>query len=208
MLGVNQVPTPSPSPSPLSDLVFGHSSEYWTAFSSIATAVGIIVALLGVLVAILFPVCQNLNRRNNLNKVVKLEILANLKTIFSILSYYEEYEKKKISSFSSQIISSTLANIHIDIWKEHRQSIAEISAKDYLNFSNLYFYFFSLTSFCQKYENDEVEDEESEKIKLSIISGIILGILGSFIGNKEYLSIFKENKKIVNTFLSIQKKNT
>jgi hypothetical protein len=108
------------------------SSITWSAISSIATFSAVIVALF-------LPLYFEHKKKKNIGNTVELETQYNLDLLIKGDDCKEgDYNGTKISKIN--FMCPVLINLRIDIWKENKQTIAEISDelfKKYYEINNL-----------------------------------------------------------------------
>ena len=93
------------------------SSTAWTALSSIAT-------FLVVLVALFLPFYQERKKRKNLIELIEDEIKSNSKTL-------------EMAQKNEGMAPAILREINLNIWEDHKQNLANISSDDYLEFKEI-----------------------------------------------------------------------
>ena len=93
------------------------SSTAWTALSSIAT-------FLVVLVALFLPFYQERKKRKNLIELIKDEIKSNSETL-------------EVAQKNKDMAPAILREINLNIWEDHKQNLANISSNDYLEFKKI-----------------------------------------------------------------------
>lgn len=102
----------------------------WTAISSIATALAVIVALL-------LPFYLNWRRRENLRILIEDEIDRNLEWIKMSDQMWGEDPSNGVKFRKVDLLCAGLVHLDTHIWEQNKQTIAEISSQKYLKYLDM-----------------------------------------------------------------------
>lgn len=105
------------------------SSTGWSALSTIVT-------LVAVLVALFLPAYYEYKKRRNLCTLIEYEILENLKLL--IKANLLGNNKIDLGGTSKiKLMTPILVNLDLQVWNSNNQTIAEISSKKFLKYSDI-----------------------------------------------------------------------
>ncbi len=105
------------------------SSTAWSAISSLATLSAVVVALF-------MPMYMEKKRKNNLMKLVEHEINMNIGYLRKAISAQDTIlNGNKISRLDN--MCQILSRIYLGVWKYNKQTVAELSAPNYMKFSEI-----------------------------------------------------------------------
>lgn len=101
----------------------------WSAISSIATVIAVIVALF-------LPFHYEKKKKRNLSKLIENEIESNNNLLIKA-DQCKDGNFNGATIFRLNLMCSVLVNIDYSVWSDNKQTIAEISAERFLQYSEI-----------------------------------------------------------------------
>lgn len=123
------------------------SSIAWSAISSIATVLAVIVALF-------LPFYYEKKKKTNLSKLIENEIRSNIDLLQEANSTKEGIINGRTTS-RLNLMCPKLVHLSLNIWNDNKQTIAEITAKKFLKYSEI-------ANFLERIKLYAVEIEEKK----------------------------------------------
>lgn len=129
------------------------SSVAWSAISSLATVLAVVVALF-------LPMYVERKKKNNLIKLIEHEIQMNIKFLKKASSKQEvTLNDEKISRLN--LMCPILSNIYLNVWNCNKQTVAELSAISYLQFAEIAHSLELIRSYAIEIDNSKGESPYS-----------------------------------------------
>ena len=111
------------------ELFLSLSPTDWSAISSIATFLAVVVALF-------LPSYYEIKKKQNLVRLIEYELKKNIELIKKAHSLEEgKLEGKVISKLN--LMCPVLEHLNLSIWNDCKQSIAEISSAKFLKYTEI-----------------------------------------------------------------------
>lgn len=136
------------------------SSTAWSAISSLATVSAVIVALF-------LPMYLERKRKNNLMKLVEHEIQMNIGYLRKAISVQDTNLKGNRMSRLDQMCQ-ILSHIYLGVWKYNKQTVAELSAINYMKFSEIVYSLELIRSYAV-----EIDTSKEESLCLYVVESEI-----------------------------------
>ncbi len=150
----------------------------WSAISSIATVLAVIVALF-------LPFYSVRKKKSNLSKLIEKEIDFNIELLKKAsLCKDENLDGTHISRLN--IMCTILSKIDLNVWNDNKQTIAEVSSSRFMKYSEINKRLDSIKEYAV-----EIIKTEGRSLYIHLIDGEVLKCL-QLIDDKKLLNKMKE----------------